>query len=639
MQFDPMSRKKSGVDAVLSGPRWVNAIGIAVLVGGVYVLTAKLSLTLLTPEGVAVFWPAAGVAAGTLIALGPSARWPVALGTAAATIAANLLGDRNLWSTLIFALCNAGEAVLTAYLVERYFGLDFSLDKLSNVLGLLGAAIVAAAASGVGGALGFALFHDPTSSLFVIWQNWFASDGLGIVTIAPLVIGLAWAAREPPGRSETIEGLLALAVLVVAIIVAIALPPAHWKTIVPVALLFPLLLWIASRCRPVFAAAAAFLIAVAIVWTTTVGANHFGYPDLPMADRVLVAQVGILAVALCAYVLAALFAERRQSETALIDSETRLQEALTAGSVTAFAWDIGTEVSTRSANAAQVLGFDASREFTVSDFLARVHPDDRARFKQIVQRARPENPGYTIDFRFKRPDGNDIWLEETAKVEFSPVGRRMRLKGLTLDITDRKRSERSQSLLIDEIDRHVAKLLAHVAVVTAQAHPAGESAQALSGRIQSVADIHSLLSRNRWQGIDLAGLLRQLLSSHASDANALIGGPAVALSAAAAQTLAVVFHELATNAARFGALSSPHGRVEVNWSCGAAGEDNATLSIAWREIRGPRIVAAPVDGNGVGLIRDLISRELNGSVDLDFADDGLRCRFDIPLRTVRQGAA
>jgi len=101
----------------------------------------------------------------------------------------------------------------------------------------------------------------------------------------------------------------------------------------------------------------------------------------------------------------------------------------------------------------------------------------------------------------------------------------------------------------------------------------------------------------------------------------------------------VAFHELATNAARFGALSSPHGRVEVNWSCGTVGEDNAALSIAWREIRGPRIVAPPAHGYGVGLIRDLISRELNGSVDLDFADDGLRCRFDIPLRTVRQGAA
>ena len=99
-------------------------------------------------------------------------------------------------------------------------------------------------------------------------------------------------------------------------VVFIALPAAAepWKTVVPIALLFPLLLWIAARCRPVFASAAAFLVTLAIVWTTTIGIGHFGDAALPMADRVLAAQAGILAVALCAYVLAALFAERRRFE-------------------------------------------------------------------------------------------------------------------------------------------------------------------------------------------------------------------------------------------------------------------------------------------------------------------------------------
>jgi integral membrane sensor domain MASE1 len=145
-----------------------------------------------------------------LIALGPSARAAVAAGTIVATIVANLLGDRNLWSSVVFALCNAGEALLTAGLIERYSGSPFGLDRLRHVLGLVGAAIVAAAVSGIGGTLGFVLFHDATTSVFVTWQNWFASDALGIVTIAPLVIGLASAAREPPTRSETVEGLVAL---------------------------------------------------------------------------------------------------------------------------------------------------------------------------------------------------------------------------------------------------------------------------------------------------------------------------------------------------------------------------------------------------------------------------------------------
>ena len=136
--------------------RWVGSIGLAVAVGIVYFVAARLSLALLTkPEGVAVFWPAAGVSAGVLIALGSRARWPVVVGTMAATIAANLFGDRNLWSAVLFALCNAGEAVLTAWLIEHYFGSDFRLDKLRNVLGLAAAAIIGAAVSGIGGAIAY----------------------------------------------------------------------------------------------------------------------------------------------------------------------------------------------------------------------------------------------------------------------------------------------------------------------------------------------------------------------------------------------------------------------------------------------------------------------------------------------------
>src|SRR6266403_6103832 len=108
-------------DAADSAWQWMSLIWLAVVIGSVYILSARLSLSLLTPDGVAVFWPAAGVAAGALIAFGPPARWAVVVGTMVATIVANLLGDRNLWGSLVFALCNAGEAVLTAWLIERYF--------------------------------------------------------------------------------------------------------------------------------------------------------------------------------------------------------------------------------------------------------------------------------------------------------------------------------------------------------------------------------------------------------------------------------------------------------------------------------------------------------------------------------------
>jgi PAS domain S-box-containing protein len=617
---------------------WQGSLLLAIVVGCVYMLAAKMSLALLTPDGVAVFWPAAGVAAGTLIALGPNARWGVAAGTVVATIVANLLGDRNLASSTVFALCNAGEALLAASLIERSFGSPFGLDRLRHVLGFAGAAVVAAAVSGIGGALGFALFHDATAPIFGFWQNWFASDALGIVTIAPMLIGLGSAARNPPGRGETIEGLVALASLILMSIIVIALPQESWTTVVPIALLFPVLLWIAARCPPVFAAAAAFIVTLAIVGTITIGVGHFGAPGLPMADRVLAARAGILAVALCAYVLAALFAERRQHEAALAQSEARVQEALTAGAVTTFVWDLAKRASQRSANAAQILGFEHGQIFGPRDFLARVHPDDRTPFKALLRGMSPERPGYTTSFRFRHADGREVWLEETAKGEFDAIGRLLRLQGLTLDITARKRSEDEQRLLVAALDQRVKNLLARVAIVAKDMRHGSSSfdtyIEALDRRIQSMTDAHALLSQHNWEGVDLAELVRRQLAPAATEANAIISGPPVTLPAAATQALAMVLHELVTNAARYGALSTPHGRVEVGWSV-AGGDGAASLLMQWREIGGPAVAASPPGRYGVHAIRDVVAQELAGSVDLVFAAAGVSCEIRIPFAAAR----
>jgi len=403
-------------------------------------------------------------------------------------------------------------------------------------------------------------------------------------------------------------------------------------------LLFPVLLWIGARCRQVFAAAAAFIVTLAIVWTTTIGIGHFGDPDLPMADRVVAARAGILVVALCAYVLAALFAERRQHETALAESESRLQEALTAGAVTTFVWDIDTHSSQRSADAAQILGFDPQQTFTPNNFLSQVHPDDRERFKALVRGVTPERPAYTVSFRFKRSDGREIWLEETAKAEFDAVGRLVRLKGLTLDVTARKQFEDQQRLLISALDDRVKNLLARVAAIAKDMRHGNDSlenyVQALDRRIQSMAGAHALLSQSGWDGVDLAELVRRQLAPNGTDANTTIGGPNIMLPVAATQVLAMVLHELATNAAKYGALSTPHGRVEVNWNRGL-GQDAANLSIAWREVGGPAVAPAPHCRYGVSIIRDLIPQELGGFVDLAFASSGICCNIEIPLEPAR----
>jgi two-component sensor histidine kinase len=263
-----------------------------------------------------------------------------------------------------------------------------------------------------------------------------------------------------------------------------------------------------------------------------------------------------------------------------------------------------------------------------------VHPNDRERFKALVRGVKPERPAYTVTFRFKHPDGRNVWLEETAKAEFDVMGRLVRLKGLTFDDTARKQSEDQQSLLIAALDHRVKNLLARVAVVAKDSRRGSgsldEYVQALDRRIQSMADAHTLLSQNRWDGVDLAELVRRQLAPNATDANATIDGPNVTLSVAATQALAMVLHELVTNAAKYGALSTSHGRVEVKWNRGP-GEDAANLSIEWREIGGPAVAASPDCRYGVGIIRDLISHELGGSVDLAFAPGGVCCKIQIPF--------
>jgi len=617
--------------------RWVSAIGFAVAVGIAYFLAARLSLSLLTKsDGVAVFWPASGVAAGVLIAVGRGVRWQVAIGAMAATIVANLLGDRTFAGAITFALCNAGEAMLTAVLVERQFGSDFSLDRLRHVLGLLAAAVFGAAVSGVGGTLGFKLFHGSMAPILTIWQHWFASDALGIVTVAPLLIGVAAAARDPPPQSEAIEGTVALVAITMMSALVIFLPHQSWATVVPIALLFPLLLWLAARCRPVFAAAAAFIVALTIVWTTTFGIGYFGDPNLPITDRIRSAQAGILTTSLCTLVLAALFAERRRHEAALREGAARLQEALTAGAVTAFEWDARTGSSHRSENAANILGYDPQVPFTATHFLERIHPADRAHFKAQVRSVRPDSPSYTVTFRLMRPDGKEMWLEETATAGFDAAGHCVRIKGLTLDITERKRADEHQRLLIAELDHRVKNVLARVAVVAMYTRQGSstidEFIQALDRRIQSMAVAHELLSQGHWQGVRLADIVRHQLAPYATDANTTTGGPDVTLTAAASEALAMVLQELVTNASKYGALSIPDGWVSVSWECRNSGDAATSLIIVWRETGGPPVSAPTQYGYGTSLICDLIPHELGGKVDLAFSPDGVCCTIEIPLK-------
>src|SRR6516225_576407 len=280
--------------------QWVGGIGLAALVGFGYFLAAAFSVRLvLEPEGLAVFWPAAGLSSGLLIALGPRARWPVLAGVIVATTATHLIIKDPLGAGIAFGLCNVAEALITAGLIHHYFAPDFNLTRLRNVIGLFAAAVAGTSVSGIGGAVTYRLLRGPSATVLETWQHWFASDA--------------------------IEGTLALVALAVMTGLIIPLPHEPWDDLLPITWLFPILLWLAARCRPAFSAAGAFVVSITIVWTTVLGIGFFGDPSFPITERVMGAQTSILVVALSAYVLAALFAERRESAARLTRSYTMLQ--------------------------------------------------------------------------------------------------------------------------------------------------------------------------------------------------------------------------------------------------------------------------------------------------------------------------
>ena len=319
------------------GNRWVLELGSAVGVATAYFLAARLGLALLT-EGVAVFWPASGVAVGILVTLGRRARRPVVIGVIAATIAANLMGDRSLWTSVFNGFCNAGEAVLTAWLLERWFGRAFAFDDVRHVLGFVAAAALGTAASAVGGAATMTLLHG-TAPFWDVWRAWFLSDGLGAVVVAPLVIGLGQLWRERPSRDEWIEGLGVLTLLSLTSLYIVNHPTGSWVSFSPGALVLPFLLWLTARCRPAFGIAGAFVASVAVLLGTIFGIGRFGDASIAITERVKGAQAAMTVVTLYTLTLTALFAERRHNESMLKESERRFR--LTADAAPVMIWISG----------------------------------------------------------------------------------------------------------------------------------------------------------------------------------------------------------------------------------------------------------------------------------------------------------
>ncbi len=263
-----------------------------------------------------------------------------------------------------------------------------------------------------------------------------------------------------------------------------------------------------------------------------------------------------------------------------------------------------------SAGYAAIHGFpEGTTEIARSDCLAGVHPDDIGTVEQSRSDAfRDRRREYRVEYRIIRPGGELRWVETRCFISFSGEGHPHRVVGVSIDITERKQAEDQQRTLLAELDHRVKNALATVGAVVSHTSQGSRSVTdfvaALEGRLRSMASAHELLSARGWHGVSLTELVRRELAPYATPSNLEIYGPDVILRAEAAPAMAMVLHELAINAAKYGALSTRDGRVSIRWDRPLNGH-LPHLVLEWREIGGPPVVAPSKSGYGMSTIRDL----------------------------------
>jgi PAS domain S-box-containing protein len=328
--------------------------------------------------------------------------------------------------------------------------------------------------------------------------------------------------------------------------------------------------------------------------------------------------------------------DRKRAEVRLAERNAQLDLAGKIARIGSYAYDAGTEIMQISDGYAAIHGFaEGTTEIARSKCLAGVHPDDIRKVEQFRSEAfRERRREYNVEYRIIRPGGELRWVETRCFISFSSGGHPQRVVGVSIDITERKQVEEQQRNLLAELDHRVKNALSTVSAVVSHTWQGSRSVAdfvaALDGRIRSMTTTHELLSSGRWQGVSLTELVRRELAPYATRNNTEIDGPDILLKPEAGQAMAMVLHELATNAAKYGALSTKNGRVSIRWHRHLSGHPRSHLVFEWQELGGPPVVALGKSSYGTSTIRDLIPYEFGGTVNLALAPEGVQCRLELP---------
>ena len=274
----------------------------------------------------------------------------------------------------------------------------------------------------------------------------------------------------------------------------------------------------------------------------------------------------------------------------------------------------------------------------------RTHVDDLDEDRaQYARQVAGETDRYAIEKRYRRDDGREVWISVVSSAVRDAEGRFLYSVRVVQDVTERKLAEARQRLLLGELNHRVKNTLATVQSIAAQTARNATSAasffEAFEPRLLALSKTHNLLTQGSWEGADLRDVLEQEMSPYMESAasggpaRVSLHGPRFTVGPRTALALGLAFHELSTNAAKYGALSTSGGRVAVAWrrSTGTGGEGQPWLRLTWREAGGPPVVPPTRRGFGSRLLDRGVAAELGGSVDLAFERTGLRCRIEIPL--------
>jgi two-component sensor histidine kinase len=331
------------------------------------------------------------------------------------------------------------------------------------------------------------------------------------------------------------------------------------------------------------------------------------------------------------------------AERALAKAEERLRQALNAsGMVGTFAWHVQSDTFYSDARFAEMFSVDpvkGDEGAPLSDYLAGIHPEDVQRIADAINRAVVTREKYVQEYRLVQKDGNIRWVEARGECLYSADGKPDRFVGVVVDVTDQKNAQERQRLLAREADHRVKNIFANVhSMINLSARSAKspkDMAQALRGRLDALLRAKDLVrpgimgTEHESEQTTMDALVRTVLQPYenGSPDRIVLNGPDVPVGAKAVTGLALVLHESATNAVKYGALSRPDGSIHVTWD--ASGD---ALRLDWDEIGGPEINLRPqARGFGSILAERSVTGELGGRIEHDWRRNGLRLKLSIPL--------